>query len=90
MKKVIASIALGTFLFASTFVTSSFAAEKEAVNNVKAPATTAENTAISSGNSAAAAAISGMAVVGIIAGAAIISAAVIASDDNDAPVGHGH
>ena len=92
MKKFIATIALGAFVFTSTFVTSGFAAEK-AVDIEKAPAATAEATAETTATSAAAAGITGMAVVGIVAATAIIAATVIASETGDNPPaahGHGH
>ena len=91
MKKIIASIALGAFIFTSTLVTTGFAAEKEVVEN--ATTTTAENTATTTATSAAAAGITGMAAVGVIAAVAIIAAAVVAGDSSDSPPaahGHGH
>ena len=93
MKKFIATVALGAFVFPSTFVTSSFAAEKNATEIEKAPAATAEATAETTATSAAAAGITGMAVVGIVAATAIIAATVIASETGDNPPaahGHGH
>ena len=53
MKKLIATIALGTFVFTSTLVTTSFAADKETAETTKATTITAENTATSTAISAA-------------------------------------
>ena len=88
MKKLIATVALGAFVFTSTLVTPGFAAEKQAADTAKVT-TTAEATAETTANSAAAAGITGMAAVGVIAGIAIISAAIIASETGD-KAGHGH
>lgn len=91
MKKLIATIALGAFVFTSTLVTTSFAAEKGNIDSSKSTTTAAEATAESTATTAAAAGVSGLAVVGIIAATAIIAATVVASDTGDNPPGgHGH
>ena len=88
MKKLIATIALGAFVFTSTLVTKSFAADNETAETVKA-STTAENTAIKTATSAAAANLEEMAPVLVIGAAAIGGAAIVLSNDSDAVHGHG-
>jgi hypothetical protein len=90
MKKLIATIALGTFVFTSTLVTTSFAADNETAETVKA-STTAENTAIKTATSAADADLEEMAPVIVIGAAAIGGAAIVLSNDSDGGhVAHGH
>lgn len=90
MKRFIATIALGAFVFTSTLVTTGFAAEKNDAELAKAPAATAEATAETTATSAAAAGTGNLAVVGVLAATAIIAAAIVASDTGDEAAGHGH
>jgi hypothetical protein len=89
MKKLIATIALGAFVFTSTLVTTSFAADNETAETVKA-STTAENTAIQTATSAADADMDDMVPVIVIGAAAIGGAAIALSNDGDGGhTGHG-
>ena len=89
MKKIIATIALGAFVFTSTLVTTSFAADTETAETTNATTNTAENTATTTAISAAQveSAYVGFIVPGAAAAALLIGAA--ASDSSTA--GHsGH
>ena len=84
MKKLIATIALGTFFITMTTVSNSFAHEDDGPN------TAAEITATEVANEAAALGTK-EALIAAAAAAAIIAAAAAASgDDNPAAHGHGH
>jgi hypothetical protein len=77
MKKLIATIALGAFVFTSTLVTTSFAADTTAEN-------TAETTAIS-------AAQVGAAYIGLIVPVTAATALLIGAAASDSSAGHsGH
>ena len=93
MKKIIATISLGAFIFTSTLVSTGFAADKETAATAKSTTTTAENTATETAISAAAAG-EGMIAVGLIAVSAIALTAIAASSDSKTPAahdgGHGH
>jgi hypothetical protein len=89
LKKLIATISLGAFIFTSTLVSTGFAADNETAETAKATTTTAENTATETATSAAAMGDGGMIAVGLIAVTAVTLAAIAGNSDNKTPAAHG-
>ena len=92
MKKLIAIIALGAFVFTSTLVTTSFAADTETAETTKATTNTAENTATATAISAAQTegAVWALAIPLTAATAMLIGAATTDSKTAHGAHGHGH
>ena len=88
MKKLIATISLGAFIFTSTLVSTGFAADKESTATAKATSSTAENTATNTATSAAAAGEEGYVAVGIIGTAAVAGAILATTGGDDKAAGH--